>query len=81
MWVLLGGCIVAVVAVVARAEVKIARIQAKAGQADRLGGAEQAGQPSSASVVLRWRSPGTLYSRAMPVMVPSVHGVCGASAP
>jgi hypothetical protein len=34
VWVLLGGCIVAVVAVVARAKVEIARIQAKAGLVD-----------------------------------------------
>ena len=32
VWVLLGGCTVAVVSVVARAKVEIARIQAKAGQ-------------------------------------------------
>ncbi|WP_202234474.1 hypothetical protein [Actinacidiphila reveromycinica] len=32
VWVLLGGCIVAITAVVARAKIEIARIQAKAGQ-------------------------------------------------
>ncbi|MFB8347966.1 hypothetical protein [Streptomyces niveus] len=35
VWVLLGGCVVAVVAVVARAKVEIARIQAKAGDSNR----------------------------------------------
>jgi hypothetical protein len=34
VWVLLGGCVVAVAAVLARAKVEIARIQAKAGQAE-----------------------------------------------
>ncbi|MFD3609015.1 hypothetical protein ACFWXA_13240 [Streptomyces atroolivaceus] len=35
VWVLLGGCVVAVVGVIARAKVEIARIQAKAGGSDR----------------------------------------------
>lgn len=32
VWVLLGGCAVATVSVIARAKVEIARIQAKAGE-------------------------------------------------
>jgi hypothetical protein len=35
VWVLIGCCVVAVTAVLARAKVEIARIQAKAGQADQ----------------------------------------------
>ena len=34
VWVLLGGCVVAVVGVVARAKVEIARIQAKVDHVD-----------------------------------------------
>ncbi|QKW06977.1 hypothetical protein HUT18_11775 [Streptomyces sp. NA04227] len=35
VWVLLSGCVVAVVAVVARAKVEIARIRARGGGVDR----------------------------------------------
>ncbi|WP_434593354.1 hypothetical protein [Streptomyces sp. A5-4] len=35
VWALLGGCVVALVAVIARAKVEIARIQATAGDPNR----------------------------------------------